>query len=112
MAKPDTKKPATEGSEQVSPPSPTPADPPKPSPIEAPAAEHVKAMAEEAKPEAPAAKPGLVKVTAPAAPSAATYRVWPFGTLQRNGTTYQPGDTLTMDPVEAAKIPCLERVEP
>ena len=62
--------------------------------------------------EAAAAKPALVHLSpALAPPTALTYQVWPHGTLQRNGKTYQPGDTLTLDPAEASKIPCLVRVE-
>ncbi len=65
------------------------------------------AEAPKAAPAAPAPAPAPA---APAKPTSATYKVWTHGTLQRNGKTYQPGDTLTLDPAEAEKIPCLELV--
>jgi hypothetical protein len=38
------------------------------------------------------------------------YRVWPHGTLQRDGKTYRPGDELILPEAEAIKIPALIRV--
>ena len=65
-------------------------------------------------PPAPKAPTGrkLLPAAPPAAvePARATYRVWDYGALQRNGKTYQPGETLALTPEEAAKIPCLVRV--
>lgn len=45
------------------------------------------------------------------ASSCALYRVWPHGTLQRNGRTLQPGDTIVLPEAEAAGIPCLLRAD-
>jgi hypothetical protein len=57
-------------------------------------------------------KPALVQLeTSPtSAPATAkqAFKVWSYGTLQRNGTIHRPGDVLHMTPEEAAKIPCLE----
>lgn len=36
-----------------------------------------------------------------------TYRVWPYGELQRNGVVIKAGETIVLSPDEAAKIPCL-----
>ncbi len=58
-------------------------------------------------PAVPAAAPAPALAT-PTAPSVRTYRVWAHGVLIRNGTTYQPGETLTLPEAEAVKIPCLE----
>ncbi len=41
----------------------------------------------------------------------ATFRVWPHGTLQHNGKTYAPGDTIVMRVDDAAKVPCLVKVD-
>ncbi len=52
--------------------------------------------------------------TPPPAPPAhpkATYQVWPHGTLQHNGKTYAPGDTLVMFVAEAERVPCLVKVD-
>ncbi len=53
-------------------------------------------------------EPAVIPEPAQAVRSA-LYRVWPHGTLQRDGKTYQPGETLTLDPEVAKGIPCLER---
>ena len=57
------------------------------------------------------AKPAIVQLETPApANGKRAYKVWAYGTLQRNGTIHQPGDVLNMTPEEAAKIPCLEPI--
>jgi hypothetical protein len=126
MAKPTDTKPASAETEQVStsaPPAPAKQEA-KPALDAREAAEVAEAADDRAKrAEAVAAKlaaskPGLIQhpeAPAPAPPIAAkptagTYKVWAHGTLQRNGKTYQPGDTLTLDAAEADKIPCLELV--
>ena len=56
----------------------------------------------------------LQPVAPPPAPPAhpkATYQVWPHGTLQHNGKTYAPGDTLVMFVAEAERVPCLVKVD-
>jgi len=82
-------------------------------------------QAEERAPEAavsePAPKPTTQPVAAvqppapppppPEPPVKATYRVWPHGTLQHNGKTYEPGTVLMMRIDDASKIVCLERVD-
>lgn len=95
-----------------------PAD--KQAPTQAPPVDEPKPSIAKAKPpaaEEPAPKP-VAATPAPAVlahpelakPGAVTYRVWPHGTLQRNGKTHQPGDTLTLPPAEGDVIVCLERV--
>lgn len=72
----------------------------------------------EAKP-APAVAPVQLSTPPAPAPSAAAtptpasavYRVWPHGTLQRNGKIYQPGETISIREDEASKIPCLVKVD-
>jgi hypothetical protein len=83
--------------------APTPVAPEQPKPDLAKA----KAPAE----EQPAPKPAAASAPpAPASPATVTYRVWAYGSLQRNGKTHKPGDTLTMAPEDGDAIVCLERV--
>lgn len=84
-------------------PTPKPAAGPelaKAKPADAPKAE---AKAEAAPAATPATPPP------PAKPTSVLYRVWPHGTLQRNGKVYQPGETLALAPEEGDKIVCLSR---
>jgi hypothetical protein len=61
----------------------------------------------------PAPLPAVLTPPPPAPPveGRMVFRVWPYGTLQHNGRTYQPGDTLTLHEAEASKIPCLVKVD-
>lgn len=79
----------------------TPADPPPAAPPAAPEPEEPAPLKTRAQARAAIAPP-------PPEPPTKLYRVWPHGTLQRNGQTYQPGDTLSLPPEVAAAIPCLE----
>lgn len=75
------------------------------------AAEHAEAMADkaarEAKP-APAAKlvasPAKPAPASAAAPGKRRYRIWQQGTLERDGVTYRPGETIELSEEQAASI--------
>lgn len=97
----------TEASAEDTPLPPARASLPEPSPETVPeplAAKPGRAPLEKAPPAPPAPAP-----EPPAAPKA-TYRVWEHGTLQRDGTTYQPGEEIVLDAETAAAIPCLVKV--
>lgn len=116
MANPkkDSEASATEARPVTSPPAEKRAPPPAP-PAEEPRPPLAKtkppAAEEPAAPKAAAAPPSPPAPPAPPAkPTHATYKVWAHGTLQRDGQTYQPGETLTLPCAIGDNIVCLERV--
>lgn len=81
-------------------------------PNEERATESVSERAPQPEPTAPTtAISPVAPPPAPEPPVKATYRVWPYGTLQHNGKTYQPGTVLVMRIEDASKVPCLEKVD-
>lgn len=83
----------------------------RPAPNEERVAEPVSERAPQPEPTPPTQASAPVAPPPPEPPVKATFRVWPYGTLQHNGKTYQPGTVLVMRIEDASKIPCLERVD-
>jgi hypothetical protein len=75
--------------------------------------------AAEGKALSPSVAAPSIKPTAPTMPAPSSndpnapraYRIWPHGTMERDGVTYKPGATIELRPSEAHGIGCLEVVE-